>query len=299
MRRQLPAFLVALVVCAALWPFDAALAQRRRRPARGGASATAARVSAANRATDARVAQIADAYLRGHYAFNPSEATSAGLHEFDAKLEERDAASVAREVKRLRGVVAELARVPEWRLSPEARYDYLVLGSHARAQLLELEDVRAWRRDPNLYNRLVSSSIDNILKRAYAPVEQRLPAVLARERQIARLLEEARRNLDNPPRLYTETAIAQAAGSVAFFERVVPQMFERAGGSRLDAARRAEFHEANESAAAAVRSFRDWLERDLLPRSNGDFALGAENYRRKLLYEEMVETPLPALLREG
>src|SRR5205085_11275784 len=33
--------------------------------------------------------------------------------------------------------------------------------------------------------------------------------------------------------------------------------------------------------------------------SNGDFALGAENFRRKLLYEEMVDTPVPALLREG
>src|SRR5205085_4799622 len=33
--------------------------------------------------------------------------------------------------------------------------------------------------------------------------------------------------------------------------------------------------------------------------SNGDFALGAENFRKKLLYEEMVETPLPALLRDG
>ena len=296
MTRKVPPFLIALVVCAVLWPDGEVLAQRRR-PVRGNTAAS--RTSAANRTSDARVAQIADAYLRGHYAFNPSEATTAGLHEFDAKLEERDAASVAREAKRLRGVLAELARVPEWRLSPEARYDYLVLGSHARAQLLELEDLRAWRRDPNFYNRLVSSSIDNILKRAYAPVEQRLPAVLARERQIARLLEEARQNLDNPPRLYTETAIAQAAGSVAFFERVVPQMFERAGGSRLDAARRAEFHAANEQAAAAVRSFRDWLERDLLPRSNGDFALGAENYRKKLLYEEMVETPLPALLREG
>ncbi|HEX8283753.1 MAG TPA: DUF885 family protein [Pyrinomonadaceae bacterium] len=298
MRRKLPAYLIALAVCASLWTVEAASAQRRR-PARGGGNAAAARASAANRATDARVAQIGEAYLRGHYAFNPSEATSAGLHEFDSRLEERDDAAVAREVKRLRGALAELARVPEWRLSPEARYDYLVLSSHARARLLELEDVRAWRRDPNLYNRLVSSAVDNILKRNFAPVEQRLPSVLARERQIARLLEEARQNLDNPPRLYTETAIAQAAGSVVFFERVVPQMFERAGGSRLDAARRAEFHEANSQAAAAVRSFRDWLERDLLPRSNGDFALGAETFRKKLLYEEMVETPLPALLREG
>ena len=299
MIRKFPAYLIALAVCASLSTAEVSSAQRRRPSRGGGASATASRASASNRATDARVTQIGDAYLRGHYAFNPSEATAAGLHEFDSKLEERDEGAVAREVRRLRGVLAELARVPEWRLSPEARYDYLVLGSHARARLLELEDVRAWRRDPNVYNRLVSASVDNILKRNFAPVEQRLPSVLARERQIARLLAEARQNLDNPPRLFTETAIAQAAGSVAFFERVVPQMFERAGGSRLDAARRAEFHEANTQAAAAVRSFRDWLERDLLPRSNGEFALGAENYRKKLLHEEMVETPLPVLLREG
>ncbi|HEX8559992.1 MAG TPA: hypothetical protein VF668_17985, partial [Pyrinomonadaceae bacterium] len=94
MRRKLPASLIALVVCASLWPFDSALAQRRRRPARGGggaasAAASAARAANANRATDARVAQIADAYLRGHYEFNPSEATSAGRHEFDPRLEER------------------------------------------------------------------------------------------------------------------------------------------------------------------------------------------------------------------
>jgi uncharacterized protein (DUF885 family) len=256
-------------------------------------------VASLNRLYDARVAQIGDAYLRGYYAFNPTEATAAGLHEFDSQLEERNPDAIAREVRRLRGALAELARVPEWRLSAEAHYDFLVLQSHARAQLLELEDVRMWRRNPNVYNQIVSAGVDNILKRNYAPIEQRLPTVLARERQIARLLDEARANLDNPPRIYTETALAQVAGSVAFFERVVPQMFERAGGSGLNAARRAEFHAANDSALAALRSFRDWLERDLLPRSNGDFALGAENFRKKLLYEEMVDTSAPALLREG
>src|SRR5205823_3182451 len=193
MRRKLPASLLALVVCASLSPFGHAAAQRRRRaPARRAVE----RTSNANRLYDARVAQIGDAYLRGYYTFNPSEATSAGLHEFDSQLEERSAASVAAEVRRLRGVLAELARVPEWRLSPEARYDFLVLQSHAAAQLLELEDLRMWRRNPNVYNQLVSSGVDNILKRNYAPIEQRLPAVLARERQIARLLEEARANLD-------------------------------------------------------------------------------------------------------
>ncbi|MFL6281560.1 MAG: DUF885 family protein [Pyrinomonadaceae bacterium] len=294
MGKKLSASILALLVCASLCP---AFAQRRgRRPA---PRAAAARTSDFNRQTDARVARLGDEYLRAHYSFNPSEATAAGLHEFDSKLEERSPDAVAAESRRLKSTLAELARVPEWRLSPEARYDFLVLQSHARARLLELEDVRMWRRDPGLYVCLASSAIDNILKRAYAPVEQRLPAVLARERQIPRLLDEARANLDNPPRIYTETALIEAAGSVAFFERVVPQMFERAGGSRLDAARRAEFHTANDSALAALRSFREWLERDLLPRSNGDFAIGAENFRKKLLYEEMIDTPTATLLRDG
>lgn len=295
MGRKLSASILALAVCASLFAPGAG-AQRRRRPAPRG---PAARASDLNRQWDARVAQAGDAYLRGHYAFNPSDATAAGLHELDPKLEERSPEAVSDEVRRLKAALAELARIPEWRLSADARYDLLVLQSHARARLLELEDVRMWRRDAGLYVRLSSSAVDNILKRAYAPVEQRLPAVLARERQIPRLLEEARANLDNPPRIYTETALSEAAGSVAFFERVVPQMFERAGGSRLDAARRAEFHAANDSAVAALRSFREWLERDLLPRSNGDFAIGPENFRRKLLYEEMIDTPPAALLREG
>src|SRR5258706_5702074 len=41
------------------------------------------------------------------------------------------------------------------------------------------------------------------------------------------------------------------------------------------------------------------MKRDLLPRSQGTFAIGAENYRLKLLYDEMVDTPLPRLLKIG
>lgn len=306
MRRKLLASLLALAAAAtSLLPAgaEAAAAQRRRRrptPPRAAPAPPPRRPApSANRVRDARVAQLAEAYLRGHFAFNPTEATAAGLHDLDAQLETRAPEAVQQEVRRLRGALAELARVPEWRLSPEARYDFLVMQSHARARLLELEEIGMWRRDPNVYNGLVSSAIDNVLKRAYAPIEQRLEAVLARERQIPRLLAEARQNLDNPPRLYTETAVAQTRGSVEFFERVVPQMFERAGGSRLSAARRAEFHDANSGAVAALRSFAAWLERDLLPRSAGEFPIGAENFRKKLLYEEMVDAPLAQLLREG
>ena len=41
------------------------------------------------------------------------------------------------------------------------------------------------------------------------------------------------------------------------------------------------------------------MKTDLLPRSNGDFRLGATNYAKKLLYDEMVDIPLDKLLKIG
>lgn len=294
MKRKLSVFLIAFAILGSGILLLNVSAQNRRRTRRTPGSGTVT-----SQALQARFQKIADTYLRGYYEFNPTEATALGLHEYDSKLELRSRESVAIEIKRLRGVLAELARINSNLLPPDSRYDYLTLASHARAQLLELEDIRMWERDPNVYNRLAAASIDNILKRNYAPIDQRLDAMLARDREIARLLNEARVNLNNPPNIYTETAIAQVRGSLDYFTRVVPQMIERAGGGRLSAARRAQIDASNQNVIAALSSFADWLSSDLLPRSFGSFSIGEENYRRKLLYDEMVETPIAQLIRDG
>jgi uncharacterized protein (DUF885 family) len=298
MKRKLPVLLLALAVLAS--PLSSVVeAVAQRRPRRGPVRGQFPPVNSRANSATARFNRIASDYLRGYYNFNPTEATSAGLHEHDAQLESRSREAIARETRRLRDTISSLLRINPGILQEEARYDYLVLMSHARGQLLDMQEIRQWQRDPNLYNRLVSASIDGLLKRNYAPIEQRLNAVLQREREIPRLLTEARANLDAPPRIYTETAIAQVRGSIDYFSRVVPQMVERAGGASLSAARKNEFEMTNQGVITALRSFNDWLERDLLPRSTGNFAIGAENYRRKLLYDEMVETPIAQLIAEG
>src|SRR5918912_1649150 len=294
MKRELSVILLALAILANTFVPSVNVAAQRRRPVRRNLPPATPSAYLASRFN-----QIAEEYVRSYYSFNPTQATAAGLHEYDSKLESRSKEAVAREVRRLRDTVSLLMRINPTMLSEDARYDYLVLLSHARGQLLELQEIRMWQRDPNVYNHLASASVDNILKRNYAPIEQRLDAVLAREREIARLLNEARANLDAPPRIYTEMALAQVRGSLDYFSRVVPQMVERAGGGRMSAARKTEFETANGNVIAALNSFRDWLERDLLPRSNGDFRLGEENYRRKLLYDEMVETPIAELIADG
>src|SRR5262249_14809647 len=137
-----------------------------------------------------------------------------------------------------------------------------------------------------------ANSVYVIMSRNFAPPDDRLRSVIAREKLFPRFFSDARANLKNVPRIYTEMALEQLPGTIGFFERDVPAAFS---GS-TDAAVRAEFEGSNAAAVEALRAFERWLRSDLLPRSNGDFRIGAETFRKKLRYDEMVDTPLDRLL---
>ena len=133
------------------------------------------------------------------------------------------------------------------------------------------------------------------MERKFAPADDRLRSLIAREKQMPGLLAEARANLQNPPRIFTEIAIEQLPGIVSFFQHDVPAAFADA----QDPALKSEFAQTNAAVIAALNDYLAWLKTDLLPRSNGDFRIGADTFSKKLLYDEMVDLPLHKLLEIG
>jgi uncharacterized protein (DUF885 family) len=232
---------------------------------------------------------VADRFFDEYYfPFNPSGATSNGIHQYDDKLEDYSKDGVAARVAILKKFEAEFAKEP-----PTADRD-LVLN-YIRASLLDLETIRSWEKNPDNYSSGISSSAFTIMSRTFAPPEARLRSLIARERQMPKALADARENLKNPPKIYTEIAIEQLPGIAAFFENDVPLAFNKV----TDPALLAEFHQSNGAVIAALKDYEKFLRADLLPRSNGDFRLGAANYSKKLAYEEMVDIPLDRLLKIG
>ena len=61
---------------------------------------------------------------------------------------------------------------------------------------------------------------------------------------------------------------------------------------------KADFAKSNAAVIDALKSYGAWMKSDLLPRSNGDFRLGADTFRKKLAYDEMVDIPLDRLLAD-
>jgi uncharacterized protein (DUF885 family) len=230
-----------------------------------------------------------------YFKFSPTAGTSAGLHQYDTQLEDYSAAEVQREIAALHAWDKKLAAIDPKALDEAPAADYEILRNSIRSSLLQLEVIRGWEKNPDNYSSGVTGSIFSIMERPYAPVNVRLRAAIEREKQIPQVFVEARKNLKNPPKIYTEIALEQIDGLVSFFQTDVPSAFADAD----DAQAKADFAKSNAAVIEALKSYGAWIKSDLLPRSNGDFRYGADTYQKALAYNEMVDIPLDKLLAIG
>nr|WP_231581516.1 DUF885 domain-containing protein [Silvibacterium bohemicum] len=246
-------------------------------------------------AQDAAVSfrSLADQYFEQvTFKFAPTFGTMAGLHQYDSQLENYSRASIEQEASALHSFEAKFDAVPAGQLDLSTQGDLAMVRNNIRGNLLALETIRAWEKNPDNYSSGITNSAFVLMERKFASPDERLRSLIAREKLMPAVFDEARKNLKNPPKIYTEIALEQLPGLISFFQHDVPEAFADA----KDQATITEFHKTNAAVIAALQSYEQWIKTDLLPRSNGDFRIGAETFSKKLQYDEMVDTPLDKLL---
>jgi uncharacterized protein (DUF885 family) len=257
-----------------------------------------ARLASRAAATEKQAAwdRLADEYFdQVYFKFGPSNGTSAGFHAYDTLLEDYSRAGIDANVAALHAFEKRVAAVDPHGLDETRAADRELVLGNIQGSLLTLETVRPWEKNPDFYSSGISNSVYVIMIRKFAPVDERLRSVVAREEKMPAVLAVARANLQNPPKIYTEIALEQLPDIISFFQNDVPAAF--AGAS--DPAVKAAFAKSNGAVIEGLRSYAEWLKVDVLPRSQGDFRIGAETFSKKLWYDEMVDTPLDRLLEIG
>ena len=241
---------------------------------------------------------LSDHYFKDvYFHFSPTAGTSAGLHKYDTQLEDYSAANLQREIAALKSYETKIAAIDPSALDASVAGDQQILLNSIRSTLLTLEVIRPWEKNPDNYSSGITNSVFVIMSRTYAPANTRLKAVVARELLMPQVLVEARKNLKNPPKIFTEVALEQIGDIISFFQNDVPGAFPVATGSdATDPATKAAFAKSNAAVIEALKSYEAWMKSDLLPRSSGDYTLGAATFAKKLSYDEMVDIPLDRLL---
>ena len=242
--------------------------------------------------------KTSDEYLdQVYFHYGPTAGTLAGYHQYDAKLEDLSRKNIEAQIADLKAFEKRIEAIPG---TPDAldlttRGDRELVLANIRSNLLTLETIRPWEKNADNYSGTAANGAFTLMERKFASPDDRLRSLIAREKQLPSLFAEARKNLNNPPRIFTEIAIEQLPGIISFFEHDVPLAFTDAQDPQV----KAEFAKSNAEVIAALKDYQDWLKTDLLPRSKGDFRIGADSYAKKLSYDEMVDIPLDRLLEIG
>jgi uncharacterized protein (DUF885 family) len=209
---------------------------------------------------------------------NPTDATTIGEHAWDGNWPDLSAAGEAETRAFIARTAAALAAIPAGALSQQNSIDAQMLDSKLRQDLFSLDELRPAENDPLSYTGLVGSGIDPLVTRSFAPHKERMRSLLSRLRGVPQVVAAAKARLGHPPRVHTETAIEQNRGLIHLCD----------GGLDADLAQEPllakDLGAAAKQAAAALSDFQIFLEKDLLPRSTGDFRAGRAVFEKELRF---------------
>jgi uncharacterized protein (DUF885 family) len=247
--------------------------------------------------TDPAFAKFVDDYFDSRFASNPLQGTAAGFHQYDAKMPDLSRAAVEKRIQDLKAQLQRLSGFDRSKLPFDDAIDADAIEGDIRSELLDLETLRNWERNPMMYSGVAGFAVNDLMKRDFAPKAERLRSITARLKGVPAICAAGKANVQNPPKEFTTLAMRMSKGSSGFLSGAVAAWAKDAAGG--DAALAAEFSDANGKAIAAVADFGAWLEKDLAPRSSGKYAIGAENFSAKLRYDDMVDWPLAQVLATG
>lgn len=231
-------------------------------------------------------------YLQDLHSRHPAVAAGSGIHTWDGQLEDYSAQAIGAEISAIKAFQSRLQKIPPLELALSDTYDYQILSNNMSARLLELEEIKSYERNPQVYNDPISTGLLQLAMFESAPADARLGLVIAKEKLVGRLLDSARANIRKPPAVFLKIAIESFKGTLSFVQTDLPIAFATVKDAKLQA----QFKKSTKSASDAISKYVKYLQ-GTKPDSAATFAIGKQFYEAKLKYDEGIEIQVDTLLK--
>jgi len=223
--------------------------------------------------------KIAKDYIETHLSSHPEFATELGDHRFDGVLTDYSPETRARALANAKQVHEALKKFDDDKqLTGPNQVDVRILRDNVESEIFRLEELREADWNPLVYNQSLANSLYLLVARDFDSAQKRIPNLRQRMDGIPNVIKQAEANLQDPPRVHTETAIEQIQGAINLVRNGLDPLLNQAPQLRKDLA------PIQEKTAKALGDYKKWLQEDLLKRSDGNFRLGAEKFRKKLRF---------------
>jgi uncharacterized protein (DUF885 family) len=234
---------------------------------------------AAQDAEDTRLANLFQSYLDQEFRRHPLYATQQGNHDHDDRLDDLSPAARKKDVETTRGMLATLGKEIDFKkLSRNGQIDYEIWSHVLKYNLWSVENDNRFEYDPRVYGEYISDSVFLLFTQSTLPRERNVENAAKRITFIPKVVAAAKEGLKNPPKILTEVAIKRNLGAISFYEKEIYEFAKETPGSEPLATPCKE-------AVKALKDYQQWLEKELLPKSNGEWRLGKEKFAKKLELE--------------
>ena len=237
--------------------------------------------------------KIAHDYVEQYLRANPEQATELGDHRFDDQLTDYSPEARAKDLAAQKEFRDKLNAIDGSQLTGANNIDFRILKENIDYQIFQAEELKEPEWNPLVYMQSLANSLYLLVARDFAPAEKRIPNLRQRMEKIPGVIAQARANLQHPPRVHTETAIEQTQGAINLMRAELAPLLDQAPQMKK------ELGSLQAKTAAALEDYKKWLQNDLLPRSDGNFRLGAEKYRKKLRFALASDLPMEEIMKRA
>jgi uncharacterized protein (DUF885 family) len=233
-----------------------------------------------------------DDYLAYLHEVHPTSATLDGVHAHDDLLEDLSRQGIEQDTRALSGFARRLQDINTSDLTPVERAEQPMVTSNIQARMFELEHIRTWERNPQLYADTICSGIAGQVVFQHASLPERGRRVLSKLRQTARVVQAARDNIKDPPGIFVKVGLETFRGALKFIHEELPKAFSALDDMHL----LGDLADASAEATTAIGSYIRYLDEELAPKARGSFRLGREAFEKKLRLDEGITMDADKLL---
>lgn len=213
-----------------------------------------------------------DDFFASYFRHRPVNATFIGFHKYDSRLPDCSEHGAGDALADANALLAGLRALADEPLNKAEALDRKLAEGFLEIQRWELQSSHFQSGNPCVYTGEAVFGVISLLRRPFAPVEERLESVLKRMEAIPVLLAEGRANLRQTPIAWTERAIDECTGALALLGSGINLFAREHGVSER------RLREAADRAAAAFVTFQHHLETGLRRHATEAYACGDEAF---------------------
>src|ERR1700736_3030148 len=243
---------------------------------------------------DEEFERIAHDYVEEILASHPEGATELGDHRFDGQVTDYSHADRDRLLARAKQVRDSIKNFDDFsQLTGATRVDVRILRDNIDNEIFELEELREPDWNPLVYNNSLANGLYLLVARDFDSPKQRIPNLRKRLEAIPHVIQQAKENLQHPPRVHTETAIEQTQGAISLVREGLGPLLDRVPQMKKDLA------PVQAKTAKTLEDYKKWLQDDLLKRSDGDFRIGTDKFRKKLRFALASDLSMEGIMKRA